>query len=115
MNHTPLEEEEQAVVVQWLEYKNVKFSSIPNSTWTPSIKQKVRNKKQGLRPGLPDLLIIHDKKMLFVEMKRRSGGILSPFQRDWIEKINTVPNCQAVVAKGASDAIEQIKNILIIK
>lgn len=112
-----MEEEEQAIVVDWLELHKIKFSSIPNSTWTSSIKQKIKNKQQGLRGGLPDMIIIHNQKMLFIEMKRRlkSSSILRPKQREWIEAINTVPNCQAIVAYGATEAIAQIKNILQIR
>ena len=33
-NNTPLEEEEQAALVEWLELKKLKFTSIPNSTFS---------------------------------------------------------------------------------
>jgi len=113
--YSPLEWEEQEILVKWLEFKNISFSSIPNSTWTSSLAQKIKNKRQGLRGGLPDLLIIHDSKMLFIELKRRTGGVISSRQKVWIERINTVSNCQAIVARGANEAIEQIKKILVIK
>lgn len=33
-NNTPLEEEEQAALVEWLELKKLKFTSIPNATFS---------------------------------------------------------------------------------
>lgn len=106
----PTEYEEQVAFVQWLELKGLKFSSVPNSTWTSSIKQKVRNKATGLRPGLPDLLVIVGGSLVFIEMKRVKGGVVSPAQRDWIEALNQVSNVQAFVCKGADEAIEIVES-----
>lgn len=111
----PLESEEQATVVQWLELKGLKFTSIPNSTWTTSKRQKMLNRITGLRAGLPDLLIVHGGNILFVEMKRRKEGRLSESQRGWIDALNTVGNCQAVVCAGAEEAIATISRILKIR
>jgi hypothetical protein len=33
-NTTPLEEEEQAALVEWLELKKLKFTAVPNSTFS---------------------------------------------------------------------------------
>ena len=51
------EAQEQALLVIWLEQNGYKFTSIPNSTWTKSFKQKIVNTLTGLRPGLCDMLI----------------------------------------------------------
>lgn len=110
---SPLEKEEQVVVVRWLELKGVRFTSIPNSS--TSVKQIMFNKSQGLKAGLPDLLIVHQGKILFVEMKRKGGGKLSEAQKGWIDALNTVGNCQAVVCEGADEAIMTISRILKIK
>ncbi len=107
----PTEEREQMTVVQWLEYNNYKFTAIPNSTWTPSRNQKMKNKRVGLRPGLPDMLIIlKNKRLLFLEMKREKGGTVSPEQRIWI---GSLKNCgvYADVAHGADQAFEIIKKL----
>jgi len=45
-NTTPLETEEQRTFVQWLEYKKLIFTAIPNSTFTRSWSQKAKNKAE---------------------------------------------------------------------
>lgn len=112
-NTTPLEEDEQATFVEWLEFQGLKFSSIPNSTYTTSIKQKVKNTKQGLRPGLPDLLIIiPNLGLLFIEMKRQKGSSTSQHQKDWIHELNKLDGIQAKVCFGCDEAIEFVSSIL---
>lgn len=109
----PSEEAEQVALVQWLELMGVKFSAIPNSTYTTSWKVKTRNTRTGLRPGLPDLLIaLPGTGLLFIELKRTKGGVVSQAQKDWIAAINSCPGAQAFVCKGADEAIKIIKPLL---
>lgn len=120
MNTTPLEKDEQIAFVQWLEVNKIKFTSIPNSTWTPSIKQKQANIKAGLRAGLPDLLVLisqnqskFDKALiLFIEMKRQKGSTIGEGQKEWIEALNEVDNVQAQLCYGANQAIAFVQNFL---
>lgn len=107
------EEIEQATFVQWLELKGIPFSAIPNSTYTTSWKQKAKNTRTGLRPGLPDLLLVLPHSCLvFIEMKKQKRGVVSPAQAQWIETLNTVPNVQAYVANGCNEAIEIVSRLL---
>lgn len=106
----PSEDAEQVTVVQYLETRGMKFTAIPNHTWTPSIKAKVHNKRIGLRAGLPDLLVVlPDTGLLFIEMKRTRGSTTSPEQKAWIETLNTIPGVVAGVCKGAEEAIKLIE------
>lgn len=107
----PLEETEQAVVVQYCELRGIKLSAIPNSTYTPSMKQKVKNKRQGLRAGLPDLLLIINNQLIFIEMKRVKGGVVSPEQREWHIALNTA-GIPTYVCHGSDEAIELINQYL---
>jgi hypothetical protein len=111
----PYEAQEQETLVQWLEFKGLRFTAIPFSTYTTSWKQKALNKRMGVRRGLPDLLIVHDGKMVWIELKRVKGGVVAPHQKEWIKAINTVANCQAYVCRGASEAIEVICRIFNLK
>lgn len=91
-NKTPLESEEQIACVQYLELLKTKgnevtYTSIPNSTYTKSWKVKKRNKEQGLKAGFPDMVVIINQQLIFVELKRTSGGIVSKVQKDWIEAL----------------------------
>lgn len=108
----PTEEEEQVTFVNWLEVRGIKFTAIPNSTYTTSWAQKAKNKRTGLRAGLPDLLlVIPDKCLLFVEMKRQKKYTVSPHQKEWIEVLNTIPNVECRVCKGCQEAIDFVKEI----
>lgn len=117
-NATPLERDEQIALVQWLELHRLKFTSIPNSTYTTSHKQKSINHATGLRAGFPDIIVLvkptqsHDGRgyMLAIEMKRQKGGVVSPEQRQWIAAINGLgcDQVESVVAHGAAEAIEYL-------
>lgn len=110
-NPTPTEAEEQATLVEWLELKGWKFTAIPNSTYTTSHAQKVKNYRQGLRPGLPDLLIVLPDRqgLAFVEMKRVKGGTLSQVQREWIDALDVIDGVCAKVCYGADEAIKLLQ------
>ena len=120
MNKTPLETYEQEYFVNWLKIKNLTYTSIPNSTFSRSWKQKMKNKREGLVAGLPDMLIIIPQErcnqekalMIWVEIKRVRGGVVSVHQKKWIEELNKVDNVGAYVAKGADEAISIIKSFL---
>ena len=75
------EYEEQKLVVKYLELKHIKFTAIPNSTFTKSWSVRVRNKVSGVRPGLPDLFMIINSIGIFIEMKRKKGGVVSEEQK----------------------------------
>lgn len=107
----PLESSEQAVVVQYMELKGIKFSAIPNSTYTTSIKQKMNNKRQGVRAGLPDLLAIVNNQVIMIEMKRRKGGVVSDVQREWHIALNAA-GLPTYVCHGSDEAIELINQYL---
>ena len=80
---------------------NVSFTAIPNSTYTKSIQQKIKNKQSGLRPGLPDLVIaLPGTGLVWIEMKRTKGNVLSTVQQQWIATLNACPGNQAYVCKG---------------
>lgn len=99
------------MLVEWLELKHLKFTAIPNSTYTKSIQQKIKNKRSGLRPGLPDLVIaIPGTGVIWIELKRTKLGRVSDVQQDWINALNNCPGNQAYVCKGfeaAKAIIEQ--------
>ena len=101
------EYEEQKCVVQYLEMKHIKFTSIPNSTFT-SIGARVRNKMSGLRKGLPDMLMIINKRLVFIEMKKKKGGVVSPEQLEWMSRLNECESVYCYVCEGFESAKEKI-------
>lgn len=116
----PTEFEEQCTLVNWMELKGLKFSSVPNSTWTSSWGQKIKNKQSGLRKGFPDLIVIIPAKlckldrtvMACMELKRTKGGVTSPEQKEWIRVLNEVADVESGVFKGADAAIEFLEELL---
>lgn len=115
----PTEDEEQRVVVQYLELKRLRFSHLPMSTYTTSWKQKARNHFLGVRPGVPDLLVIipsHRSRdglghLVFIELKRRSGGRVSSHQQEWIDALGALDTAHVVaqVCAGAEAALQVIE------
>ena len=112
----PTEEQEQIFFVKWLEKQGLKFTAVPHSTWTPSYAQMNKNKRMGVRKGFPDILIlIPEKGIVCVELKRKKSGKVSPEQKFWITEINKIPCAEARVCYGADQAIAFIQEILDVK
>lgn len=120
-NNTPLERFEQSALVDWLEAQGLLFSSTAQSTYTTSWNQKRLNHATGLRKGVPDMLIVipperavdGSGRVIFVELKRVKGGVVSPEQKKWIAALNAVGGTvDAFVAHGADEAIEEIARVI---
>lgn len=73
-----------------------------------SKSQRIRNAQMGLKKGLPDFIIVTPTKVLFVELKRKTGGRVSPEQTAWIAAFNGA-GCPAAVCKGFTEAKEWIE------
>lgn len=91
--------------------KVIVFSHTAQETYTKSWKQKNKNKRMGVRSGVPDYLIVTKKKLLFIEMKRKKGGVVSKAQKEWIKAINGVGG-NAVVCRGFEEAKKVIEKEL---
>ncbi len=111
------EYQEQCLLVEYLEIKGYKFSKIAQETFTKSWAVKMRNKMSGLRRGVPDMIVIlptkYGNQLLFIEMKRLTGGRTSPEQIEWIKELNQVPGVTAVEAHGYEQARKIIESLLI--
>ena len=62
-------------------------------------------KAEGVTAGLPDLQI--PAWCLWIEMKRQTGGTVSPAQKDWISYLESIGH-QVIVGRGFEDAKEQV-------
>lgn len=117
-NTTPLEETEQAQFVLWLERQGLKFTAIPNSTYTKSWSQKRKNYNTGLRAGFPDMVVLIPPTasrdglgyFLCIEMKRLAGSSTSQDQKDWLANINSLGclQVQSYICKGYEEAKKTI-------
>lgn len=96
---------------------------------TKSHKQRIKNKKLGVSSGVPDLAVVvptkaiaeryavsrdyeawYGNRLVFIEMKRKKGGVTSKNQKKWIKTLNEA-GIQTVVCKGCDAAIEFIESI----
>lgn len=119
----PTEDEEQIAFVEWLELVGLRFAHIANSTYTKYMSVKMRNHRLGVRPGVPDMFVLipphraTDKQghLVWIEMKRTKGGVVSPEQREWIAALNGLqsPHIEASVCKGWQAAKDTINAHLI--
>ena len=102
----PSEHDEQVGLVNWFRgrFHGVLIFAIPNGE-KRAISVAKRLKAEGVASGIPDLYIPQWK--LWVEMKRASGGRLSPAQKEIIEYLEQIGDT-VIVGKGARDASEQI-------
>lgn len=117
----PTETQDCMALVEWMEAKRLRFSHVPQETYTKSWSIKVKNKRMGVRKGVPDYLIIlpqddrHEtSRLLFIEMKRKgtSPSDVSPEQRAWLADLNDVLGVTGVVCKGLDEAIAAIEKAI---
>lgn len=111
----PTEDEEQRVVVQWLELHGVLFCHVPNGGYRRPVEAAIF-RGLGVRAGVPDFLIFDPPPMephrpgVALEMKRRVGGRVSESQRFWLEALGA-RGWYTAVCRGADEAIETLERL----
>ncbi len=103
------EEAEQAAVAQWLDLRHVLYTHVPNGGYR-HIKTAARLKQQGVKAGVPDLLIFDPPPKykgavgVALEMKRVGIKRASPAQQVWLKSMSDRGWLCAVQA-GAAAAV----------
>lgn len=109
--NTPTEAQEQTTLFQWARMMEGRWTelrtlhAIPNGGSRNPI-EAVHLKQQGVKPGIPDVFLpvarggFHG---LYIEMKRRKGGRVSPEQRAMIEVLRG-QGYRCEVCKGWEEA-----------
>lgn len=111
----PSEEQEQRVVVRWLELHGVLFCHVPNGGSRRRVEAAIF-RGLGVQPGVPDLLIFDpppaapDRRGTALEMKRRKGGRLTDLQRRWLEALQA-RGWYAAVCHGADEALAVLQRL----
>ena len=100
---------EQVRLVSWFRrsYPGVRVFAIPNGGARSGV-QGASLKAEGVSPGVPDLFV--PEWLLWVEMKREAGGVVSPVQRDWIAYLESIGH-RVIVGRGFEDAKRQIEDV----
>lgn len=123
----PTEKEDHKALVQWLNIHPILkdfFLHIPNGgtrvhktimsksgkkyTYSP---EGVELKRMGVRAGVSDFLIAYPTKRyhgLWIELKPKIGGKLSPDQKLWLDRMNNI-GFKAIESHGFDEAVYQIK------
>jgi hypothetical protein len=105
----PSEHLEQVRLVSWFRktYPSVRIFAIPNGGGR-SMAQGAAFKAEGVSPGVPDLFV--PEWCLWVEMKRETGGVVSPVQRDWIAYLEGIGH-RVIVGRGFEDAKAKVDGV----
>jgi len=93
----------QEMTCNLLSSLNIFYFSIPNEHWNITFAQLNKLKKRGMIPGIPDLAILHDKKIYFMEFKSEKGKltkqqmIIIEYLREHGYNVAVVHNFQEVI------------------
>ena len=97
----PSEDDEQMAVVRWAAHMMGRWPDlkwlyhIPNGGKRGKV-EAARFKAMGVKAGVPDLCLPVARggyHGLYIEMKRRVGGRLSPDQKDWADGLRANGYC----------------------
>lgn len=107
MSREPTESAEQIKFVGRVRhfYPDVLIFSVPNGGGR-SAMEATKLKEEGVLSGVPDLVVAKRRGNwagLYIEMKRRSGGVVSDNQREVLSQL-VRGGYAACVAKGADEA-----------
>jgi hypothetical protein len=121
MPNYPLEKDECKMFVDWLNIKGLKFALIAQETYSQSWGMKMKNKRLGGHPGLPDYMVVIPPRddcatsnLAFVEMKRAKKSLskVSKEQKAWQAALNDCLGVEVCIAYGAQEAKEFIESLL---
>ena len=102
------EHEEQRELVQWIRQAcGVRVFAVPNGGLR-GIAAAGRLKAEGVSPGVPDLFV--PAWLLWIEMKRETGGSVSPEQQSWHDYLRNLGH-HVIVGRGQEDAKEKMRNL----
>lgn len=101
----PSEDAEQAMFVAWMKLKGIRYYAIPNGAFK-SMREALKFKATGLISGVPDICIpipSGDYHGLYIELKRKKGGVVSKNQAEWLNFLRA-QGYYADIAKGFDEA-----------
>lgn len=111
----PTEHQEQCALFEWAAWMAKRIPelhlmhAIPNGG-KRDIRTAAMLKAEGVKPGLPDIFLPVSrggKHGLYIELKRRKGGVISKAQEAWIRAL-TNQGYMCAVCHGAEAARDEI-------
>ena len=112
----PSEDAEQSVLFDWAEMAKGRYPelawmyAVPNGGYR-HIQTAAKLKKTGVKKGVPDVFLPAPRAGyhgLYIEMKRKRGGVISVDQRRYMDFL-TAQGYRCLLCRGADEAIENIK------
>jgi hypothetical protein len=113
------EHDEQTAVFKWRDLNLKKYpelislAAIPNGGHRhKAVAGKL--KAEGVSAGFPDIILTcprHGYHGLFIEMKVRKGGRVSPEQKEWLDRLRR-EGYQALVCHGFEEARDALRKYL---
>lgn len=107
-NLTPTERQEQVRLCHWLDLNKIDYFAVPNGSYKSKASAGLF-KSEGLKSGVPDMVVFIDEHILFIEMKRTKGSKVSDMQKHWIDIINSYNYSIASICYGCDEAISFIE------
>ena len=104
----PIEYDEQVKLAEYLDMKGYCWCHVPNGG-NRNVVTGAKLKKQGVKPGVPDVLIF-DSPGIAIELKRKKGGRLRKSQKEWLRKL-AARNWITNVCHGADEAIDWLEEL----
>lgn len=107
------EDAEQIELCSWLDEIGVKYYHPANGGARNAITGALL-KKMGVKRGVPDICILkacNGYHGLYIELKKKKGGRVSPEQRQWLQDLND-EGYRAVVCRGADEAKREVEEYL---
>lgn len=86
--------------------KDALFFAIPNGA-RRSIVDGAMQKRMGLKKGCPDMAVVHEGKVFFLELKARDGRV-SPDQKDMINLLK-IAGAKATVVRTVEQALDALR------
>lgn len=118
-NTTPTEYQECVTLASYLQLlhnqgKVLEYAHIVNELslnrragQKPNMAYLNKRKAEGWRGGVPDYLVVLKNKVIFIEMKRQKGSVISDNQKSWLQAL-TKAGVKAKVCHGFEAAKEFI-------
>lgn len=115
----PTESQEQITLMNWADINKRRYPELSFLYHVPnggrrSKSEAARFRAEGVKPGVPDLCLPVARggyHGLYIEMKRRKGGVVSDEQKRWVEELRKNGYC-AVICKGWEEAASALMEYL---
>lgn len=112
----PDETTEEELLCDYCDLHGWQHWHVPQETFTTSWKQKMKNKRQGVKAGVSDHWIVlptnRGKHLLVaIELKRKRGNTPTNEQIEFLESLDRVDNVVPVCCYGADEAIEMLEEL----